>query len=407
MWNLEPGAKSMDRYVEYNEEIAALERSGLLRELNPVSSRSGPYVTRRGRRLLNLSSNDYLGMAADEELHRSFYAGLNNGNLLDGYGLGSSASRLMTGTTRLCEDLESVIAGRYAKEALVFNSGYHANVGILPAMAGKGDLILSDKLNHASMIDGMRLSRAKFFRYRHLDYGHCADILEKERSKYGRAFIVTESIFSMDGDVADLCELVRIKTRYQAMLYVDEAHAVGVRGATGLGVCEEQGVTEDIDIILGTFGKALASVGAYAVLAPPLKQFLINRMRPFIFTTALPPVVVHWNRTVFDRVAGLDTRRRALRELSNRFRQALMQRGIETRGDSQIVPVIVGPSARAVDMAEALIENGCLALPVRPPTVPANTARLRLSLCANMTWADIETIPDFFLNCRQSGGNEA
>lgn len=396
----------MDRYSEYRDELASLDQQGLLRRLNPVGLRQGPHVMRLGQRVLNLSSNDYLGLAADEDLHRSFYHGLGSSDLLDRYGLGSSASRLMTGTTTSCMELESLIAARYGKEALIFNSGYHANLGILPAMAGKGDLILSDRLNHASIIDGMRLSGAKFFRYRHLDYGHCADILERERQKCERAFIVTESIFSMDGDVADLRELVRIKDRYGAYLYVDEAHAVGVRGATGLGLCEEQDVISDIDVILGTFGKALASIGAYAVLAPPLKQVLVNRMRPFIFTTALPPVVLCWNASVFDKAAGLDSRRRALNALSDRFRQALASTGAETAGASQIVPVIVGENERALGTAAALLRNGYLAPAVRPPTVPANTARLRFSLCANMTWADIEEIPDLLAKAGRSGDAE-
>lgn len=391
----------MDKYNAYKDELTAVEQKGLLRKLNPVSSRHGPHVRCGGRRLLNLSSNDYLGLAVDEKLHRSFYAGLKDPGSLDLYRLGSSASRLMTGTTEPCMELESLIAGQYGKDALVFNSGYHGNVGMLSALAGKGDLIVSDKLNHASIIDGMRLSGAKFCRYRHLDYEHCGEILERERSKFERAFIVTESIFSMDGDVADLGELVAIKNRFQSLLYVDEAHAIGVRGSTGLGVCEEQGVTEEIDIILGTFGKALASIGAYAVLREPLRSYLINKMRPLIFTTALPPVVVNWNLKVFDALMDLDGARRSVRDLSSQFRQALIQKGIETRGESHIVPAIAGSNEKALSSAESLLENGYLAPAIRPPTVPVNTARLRFSLCANMQWEDIEEIPALLSNAEE------
>jgi 8-amino-7-oxononanoate synthase len=381
------------KFAYYEEQLAALAGEDRLRRLNPVEARDGAYVTRDGRKLLNLSSNDYLGLAGDAGELASFYEGRTAANTLDAYGLGSSASRLMTGSTRLSEELEATLAERYGRAALLFNSGYHANLGILPALAGRRDLILSDKLNHASIIDGLRLSEAQHLRYRHGDWEHCGSLLEKERSQCDKVFVVTESIFSMDGDTADLREFVRLKNRYGAFLYVDEAHAVGVRGATGLGVCEEQGVVAEVDVLLGTFGKALASLGAYAVVGAPLKPYLVNTMRPFIFTTALPPVVVNWNLRVFGRLAGLSRERAALRDLSDRFRRAVGGTGLETRGDSQIVPVIVGENARAVALADKLLDEGYLALPIRPPTVPPGSARLRFSLCAHMTWEDVAAVP--------------
>jgi len=386
-----------NKHHAYLEHLETLRESGRLRTIRPITRREGKYVYRDDQKLLNLSSNDYLGLASDPALLDQFYKNLTPDNMIDRYGLGSSASRLMTGSTALCASLEKLIGKRYACAALLFNSGYHANMGILPALAGPRDVILADKLVHASIIDGLRLSKAKFLRYRHLDFDHCAQLLEREREKYERVFIVTESIFSMDGDIADLPRLVALKRKYDACLYVDEAHAVGVRGKTGLGICEEQDVIAEIDIIIGTFGKALASLGAYAALAAPLRDMLINTMRPFIFTTALPPVVIHWNLHIFNILPEMNSQRRALAELAAWFRTALRDLGIPTPSESQIIPVIVGGDQQVVALAEKLIHNGFLALAVRPPTVPPDTARIRFSLCTNMMQTDLTPLTSILI----------
>jgi 8-amino-7-oxononanoate synthase len=205
-------------------------------------------------------------------------------------------------------------------------------------------------------------------------------------------FIVTESIFSMDGDVADLPGLVAVAREYDAILYVDEAHGIGVRGQAGLGLCEEMGVLGSVDIVVGTFGKALASQGAFAVVHPTLRAYLVNAMRSFIFTTGLPPVIVNWNLQAFCRMLGAGARRKHVCALAEQFRTALGDAGVETKGASQIVPAIVGSNEAAVAAAHRLREAGVLALPVRPPTVPAGSARLRFSLTADMCWEDLAPV---------------
>jgi 8-amino-7-oxononanoate synthase len=378
----------------YRRQLSGWADENRLRKLNTAGPRDGARIVRGDRPVLNLSSNDYLGLAVDDQRLAAFYAAQTDANRSTLYGSGSSASRLMTGSTPLTHELEALIGERYGRAALVFNSGYHANLGILPAITDRHDLVVADRLCHASLIDGLTLGRATFKRFRHLDYDHCRAILAAEREQYRRVFIVTESIFSMDGDVADLRELVKIKEAFDAGLYVDEAHAVGVRGDTGLGLCEEQHVIDAVDLIVGTFGKALASVGAYVAADPILIEYLVNSMRPFIFTTALPPVVLNWNLGVFQDLPDFAGARTHLHGLAAGLRQALHERGLETRGSSQIVPVIVGQNERAVALGERLLAQGYLALPVRPPTVPVGEARIRLSLSANMQPQDLAGLPE-------------
>jgi len=341
-----------------------------------------------GDELLNLSSNDYLGLGAMPELREEFYKKLQDCPTDETYALSSSSSRLLTGNHPGYPELEQALSKMYNdRAALVFNSGYHANIGILPALSTKRDLILCDKLNHASIIDGIRLADAQFKRYPHLDYKALANLLEKNFGKYENIFIISESIFSMDGDAADLRKLVELKQKYNATLIVDEAHSVGVFGVTGCGLAEEQGVLDQVDIIVGTFGKAFCSAGAYAIMDEALRDYLINKMRSFIFTTALPPVVVNWSRFVLSKTIDMKKRREHLLKLSARLHE-----GLGTVGDSQIVPFVVGENAAAVALSEKLRKAGLLVFPIRPPTVPAGTARLRFSLTAALTEEDIDKI---------------
>jgi len=262
----------------------------------------------------------------------------------------------------------------------------------LPTILGKDDLILSDKLNHASIVDGMRLCQAQHKRYRHCDYEHLADILSKYRSNFQRVIIVSESVFSMDGDVADLAALVAIKERFDCLLYLDEAHAVGLYGAIGLGIAEEQGRIADIDFLVGTFGKALASIGAYLLCSATMKNYLINHSRSLIFTTALPPIVQFWNRFIFQEMLLCHEKRKNLRILAEALRQDLKDKNLATGGTTNIVPVMLGDDALACALAEAMQERGYLIFPVRPPTVPEGTSRFRLSLTADMVWSDLAAI---------------
>ncbi len=388
----------------FEGDIDRIRADDAYRFLKTVGGRSGKHVTYRGRSLLNLSSNDYLGLASDEALVREFYEKMGTDNIVDTFGPGSSSSRLLTGDYPLYGELERAIADRYRAaarsgreadcplDALVLSSGYHANTGIIPALAGKGDLILSDRLNHASIIDGIRLSAAGREVFDHLDYGQAADILSRSRERYRKVLIVTESVFSMDGDVADLRGLVELRDRFDAMLYVDEAHAVGVFGAGGLGMCERDGLVGDVDVVVGTFGKALGSLGAFAVTAPVVKEYLVNTVRPFIFTTALPPVVAGWNLFAFGLLERYREKRDALLGTSQRFREAISGAGLATRGSSHIVPIVLGDAARAIRMSDVLQEHGFLVFPIRPPSVPHGSSRIRISLRTDIGWDDIRPI---------------
>lgn len=378
-----------------SDELAHLKKHGRLRQLDAVSEKQGCNVVIREQKLLNLSSNDYLGIAGDKELHHRFYACLNSDSLLVNYGMGAASSRLLTGDTTNSHLLEDLIKTSYAKEAcLLYNSGYHANIGILPALTGKADLILSDKLNHASIVDGMRLSAAKFIRYRHCDYEHLRALLEKQRKNHRRVIIVSESVFSMDGDVADLGALVEIKNHFACQLYIDEAHSVGLYGEKGLGMAEQQNQLEDIDFLVGTFGKAFASVGAFLLCSEKVKQYLINKSRSLIFTTALPPIITSWNIFIFSQLAQFSQQRKKLNILSALLRKTLRDKQLQTAGTTNIIPVIIGDDQRTVKLSEAMREQGYLILPVRPPTVPVGTSRFRISLTAGMDWCDLEYLAD-------------
>jgi len=368
-----------------------LRREGRYRTLPDVGERSGTSIRVEGKPLLNLSSNDYLGLGDDTGLREEFAAAYRR----EGYLMTSSSSRLLTGNHPLYELLERELADLYSRQAaLVFNSGYHANTGILPALSGRHDLILSDRLNHASIIDGTSIAGAAYRRYRHNDTAHLEELLAQASGKYRQVFIITESVFSMDGDLADLPKLVGLKKKYGAVLIVDEAHGAGVFGARGLGLSEPTGTTGDIDIIVGTFGKAFASTGAYAVMDDVLREYLVNTMRPFIFTTALPPAVLAWSLMTLRRQSAMQGERARLLQLSSRLRRALVAKGFEVPGQSHIVPVITGTNRRALAVAAILRDAGVLGMAVRPPTVPENRARIRLSLRADLEWADIEHLPD-------------
>ena len=375
----------------YTHKLDVIRESGNYRMLRDVQQ-NGFLIHFEGREMLNLSSNDYLGLASSPALQEEFRREMDVKSLA----YSASSSRLLSGNHEYYKLLEQDLREMYGREAaLVLNSGYHANIGILPALAGKRDLIIADKLVHASIIDGLRLADAEMLRYRHLDYGHLREMLFNHREKYENVFIVTESIFSMDGDTSDLQELCDIKREYDAFLYVDEAHAVGVRGTNGLGCCEEQGCIDDIDFIVGTFGKAFASYGAFVVCDELFKEYLVNTQRSLIFTTALPPVNVAWTRFVLGKMSGLFGYRLKLAKMAERLRETLRSRGFETRGDSHIVPFLCGSNENSAYMSELFRDNGFFVLPVRYPTVPKNEARIRFSLNAAIPEEDYDCLFEF------------
>lgn len=366
---------------DYQSILNQLEESGNLRRL-PHVVHKGQWIEKEGRTMLNLSSNDYLGLASRTDLYDAFFDEWEE----KGYPLSSSSSRLLTGNFTVYGELEQLMAERFDREAaLLFNSGYHANTGILPALADKQTLILADKLVHASLIDGILLSGAPFLRYRHNDYNQLEMLLKKHAGQYEQIFIVTESIFSMDGDVADLPRLVELKKSYpDILLYVDEAHAIGVRGKNGLGIAEEQDCIQDIDLLIGTFGKALASMGAYVICSRTIREYLVNCMRPLIFSTALPPIQIAWTRFIFERLPQFGELREKLALTGHLLAGALEGKGGEI-SESHIIPFIVGENKECILKAEELQRKGFYCLPVRPPTVPKGTARIRFSLTAEVT----------------------
>jgi 8-amino-7-oxononanoate synthase len=379
------GAPKSDWDAALEERLDALEEEDLLRRLRPVE-RAGPLVYRDGSRLLNLSSNDYLGLARHPTLVEALRRAAERG-------VGATASRLVVGSDPEVAALEEKLAAfAGAEAALVFGSGYAANVGALSALLGREDAVFSDRLNHASIWDGIKLSGAALFRYRHLDLDHLESLLEEaDRTGARRKLIVTDSVFSMDGDVAPLRELVELKERYGAALVVDDAHGGGVFGPRGEGYAFEVGVADDLDLVIGTFSKAFGVYGAYVAGRASWIRYLVNRSRTFVYTTGLPPPIIGAISASLDVVAEAGDARRALRDKAERFRTALSEHGLDTCGSAtQIVPLLVGESAAALDLSRALEERGVLAVAIRPPTVPPGTARLRFSLMATHDDGELE-----------------
>lgn len=370
-------------------KLEALKQEGQYRQLRTIFN-EGRFLNYEGWRYLNVTSNDYLGISSDIVLQELFFKQMESES---SHLMGSTSSRLLTGNFDAFTQLEGQMATLFNREAcLVFNSGYHANLGILPALAGKKDLVIADKYVHASIIDGMRLCEAKFERFQHNNLEHLEQILERNRSLYENIYIVTESVFSMDGDCADLVALCDLKERYHAFLYVDEAHAFGVYGESGLGLCEATDTTHRIDLIVGTFGKAISSQGAYLICDAVVKEYLINTMRPLIFSTAIAPINVLWSSFVVERLSQFTEARQRLLAMSNLFRDGLNERGFKTKGSSQIVPLVCGENSRAVELSENLRDQGFWALPVRYPTVPKGEARIRFSLRPDITNNEVDAL---------------
>lgn len=365
-------------YGFYEKRIKELDADSHLRFIRNIGKKEGKYIYINGKKLLNLSSNNYLNFA-DNKLYTEEF--LNDGG--DQYSYGSASARLLTGTLPVYKELETLLCDIYGKDAaLLFNSGYHANVGVNSSLAVRGDVIFSDKLNHASIIDGMRLSEAKFFRYPHNNMEALEKLLQRERSNFNNAVIVSESVFSMDGDIADLKKLVELKKKYNCILVLDEAHAFGVFGRNGLGVAETAGVINDVDLIVGTFGKAVGSMGAFVVGHRVLIDYLINSARSFIFSTALPPVNIAFSKWILENKLGASFEKR----------ERMLSLGKKLGSQSHIVPVIVGENDKTVELCEILFQNGYFILPIRPPTVPVGTSRLRLSLTTDITEQDMEKL---------------
>ena len=373
------------------DRLAELEQRGLYRRLRLVEGAQAGRVRLNGREVLMLSSNNYLGLANHPTLTHAAQ------DALERFGCGAGASRLISGTMELHQELEDRLARlKHTQAALAFPTGYQANVGTLSALMEPGDTILSDALNHASIIDGCRLSRASTRVFRHNDMDHLAELLAA-CSGAGQRLIVTDSVFSMDGDIAPLAEMSRLARRYDAWLMVDEAHATGVFGPHGGGVVEELGLGSAIEIQMGTLGKALGGFGAYVAGSRQLIDWLVNRARSFVYTTALPPSVAATAIAALDIVAQEPQRRRQLWDNTAFLADQLTGLGY-TLGNSrsQILPLIIGDAGQTMALAAALLERGIFAQGIRPPTVPVGTSRLRVTPMATHTRQDMQYAVEVF-----------
>ncbi len=373
----------------FTKELEGLKNKGLYRSLCTIGGAQGPKVRIEGREVILLCSNDYLGLANHPKVKAAAI------KAIERYGFGAGASRLVSGTMIPHAELEGRIAAfKGAASALLFNSGYVANAGIIPALTGRGDIIYSDKLNHASIVDGCLLSRAALKRYKHSDLNDLERLL-KESSQLEdgreRKLIVTDGVFSMDGDIAPLKEIIFLSKKYNAMVMVDDAHGTGVLGKNGKGTAEQLSVSaEAITVQMGTLGKALGTYGAYVAGSRELIDYLINKVRPFIYSTALPPNVAAAAIAAIDIVEEQPELRTALNGNAQFLRNGLSDLGFDTMGsETQIIPVLVGDSGKAIEMMDNLLEEGVFAQAIRPPTVPEGTARIRVTVMANHTLEDL------------------
>jgi glycine C-acetyltransferase/8-amino-7-oxononanoate synthase len=368
---------------DVGERLTELRAAGMYRRLRLVESPQGPRVTLDGTEVLLLCSNNYLGLADHPRIRQAA------SDAAERFGAGAGASRLISGNMSLHERLERRLADFTGYEAaLLFGSGYLANVGTVSALVGRGQVVFSDELNHASLIDGCRISRAERFVYRHRDLEHLAWGLRKANGR--AALIVTDSLFSMDGDVAPVAGLVELARRHSCRLLVDEAHAIGSLGPDGCGAVSEAGLSGEVDVVVGTLGKTLGSYGAYVCASAEVVELLVNVARPFIFSTGLPPPAVG---AAIAALAMLDAQPgmvEHLRRNSATLREALIQQGLDPgRSRTQIIPVVVGDAQSTMELCERTLEGRVFAQAIRPPTVPPGTSRLRLSVMANHRPSDL------------------
>ena len=374
---------SFDNHIR--SRLAELEGAGLLRQPRTVEGPQGPSLHMAGRDVVGLCSNNYLGLASHPDLVEAAH------NASREYGLGSGASRHISGSMTVHLTAQSRLARFVAQPAsLLFSTGYAANVGAIPALVGASDIIFSDALNHASLIDGCRLSRASVHVYPHLDLDALRDQLAAKRAQHGAALVLTESVFSMDGDLAPLQQLRALCDEFDAALLVDEAHALGVLGPQGRGLCMREDVRADV--IIGTLGKAFGSSGAFVAGAQDTVRLVENRARSYVFSTAPPPALAATALAATDLVEDGDALRVQLMNHVRYLRSKLGALGYRVLdGEAQIIPVIIGDPAETMELSAALLENGVFVHGIRPPTVPTGTSRLRITPMATHSAEQIET----------------
>lgn len=369
----------------FRERLRRLADQSLLRRLRPLESATGPTVNLDGRTVILLASNDYLGLASHPAVVRAAV------DATERYGTGAGASRLVCGTLPPHRELESTLAQfKHTEAALTFGSGYLANLGLIPALTGRGGLILADRLSHASLIDGARLSGADFRVFRHRDLNHLESLLTRRTAK-GPTLILTDGLFSMDGDLAPLPELIGLAERFEAILYVDDAHGTGVMGPTGRGSAEHFGVATRLPFHMGTLGKALGSSGAYVAADADTVAYFLNTCRPFLFTTAPPPGAVAAARAALDVIDREPERRERLWRNRTHLHTGLVKLGFRlTDTVSPILPVLIGTADDTLAFADQLLANDVFAPAIRPPTVPDDSSRIRVTVTAEHTPEQID-----------------
>lgn len=357
------------------KELARLNAQGLLRGLKTISAINGPRVKIGSKWYLSFCSNDYLGLAQNPSLKQAVHKSVRK------FGSGSGASRLLAGTLSCHQKLEQAIARfKHAEAALVFTSGYIANLSVITTLISKNDLIFCDELNHASLVDSARLTKAKIYIYRHRDMNDLKTKLKKARAKKGNRFIITDAVFSMDGDLAPLPAITRLAREYHAYTIIDEAHGTGVLGDYGRGAAEHFGVEKKIDIIIGTLSKAGGSLGGFVTGSRKLMTYLASKGRPFIYTTSLPPAVCAAGIQGLRLIQSQPMLRKRLWDNTQYFKSQLRSRGFDLRGSATpIIPVMIGDEKKTLRIANALWKQGFFIPAIRPPTVPHGQSRLRLT----------------------------
>lgn len=374
--------------MEYiSGELIKIKESGLYRELKVVGNSQDTHIEIDGKIFLSFCSNNYLGLANHPSVVKAVKDAVGK------YGWGAGASRLVSGNMTLHETLENAISRFKGKEAaIVFPTGYMANLGAISTLVSNGDLVICDKLNHASIIDGCRLSGANFRVYAHCNMEKLENILKKS-SKYNRKLIVTDSVFSMDGDLAPLPDIVGIARKHKAMVMVDEAHGTGVFGKNGRGVIEHFNLNKEVDVVMGTLSKAIGSLGGYVVGEIDLINYLRNKARSFMYTTALPPAVCAASIAGIKLIQEVPALRESLwhnvRFIKNKLK--LLNTDMIS-SESQIIPILIGDAQKAVEISKLLYKRGILIPAIRPPTVPANSSRLRMTVMSSHTQGDLECL---------------
>ena len=370
----------------YTDKLNELKEKSSYRTIKNIEKRISKYIIVGDKKMLNLSSNDYLNISTNKDLILEFIDKYKNN---DEFLFSSASARLLTGNSKSYNVLENDFCKLFSKEAsLLFNTGYQCNQGVVSSLFSKDDCIFSDKLNHASIVSGLKLSQAEHYRYKHNDYDNLEKLLKEKRNQFNNAIIISESVFSMDGDISDIKKLVELKKKYNCLLMIDEAHAFGVFGDNLAGVCDELNLLNEIDIITITLGKSLASMGAVCLSNKTIIDFLTNKASSFIFSTVIPPVNILWTRFLLEeKFDYLKNQKEKLNSLFNKVHKLY-----PSISSSQIIPVIIKDALKTKNLAQHLQNKGYFVLPINPPTVPVGTSRLRISLGADISYNEIENL---------------